>query len=100
MRTGHPSPEEKGGQAAVRQPWGDVFEALFACSPLVHQVTQALRSQGVEADIEPGSRDSREAVIHIPADEKEAAIDIVLRALPGKPSRRGPNTPPARGLAA
>jgi hypothetical protein len=58
-----------------------VFEALFACSNLAHHFTLALQAKGVQAAIIASPMGPSEVLVQVPAGDKEAAIDILLRTL-------------------
>jgi hypothetical protein len=74
-------PPGAGAASAGHQPEA-VFEALFACPALTHDLAVALQNSGVTAVVVSSAvGGAGDAVIQIPASDKNTAIDILLHKL-------------------
>jgi hypothetical protein len=76
------------------------FATLCGCSSLTHHVSLALQAEGVDAAVMPSAMGSSEPMIHVPAGDKEAAIEILLRTLKDTQMSPGFSAGPATVLAA
>jgi hypothetical protein len=65
--------------------------AIFTCSPLTRHLVMALQAGGVNATVMPSGTGAKGAVIVVPAADKEAAVEILLRKLNDPQSPQGVN---------